>query len=650
MAATSDEPAPNSLARQSAIKEMTSELERVNRAHRTLSAGNRTLLRASDERELLQDMCRVIVETGGYPMACVAYAVQDEAKSIQWRASLGMEIELLESFHFTWDDSEFGNSLPGAAIRSGQAVVNKHITDAEYAGAVFDPVRREMGRMGLQSATSFPLRIEGQVLGALVIVATEYDAFDQAELSLLNELADDLAFGIANLRTRALHREAQATITRLAYQDSLTGLPNRALLADILEAEMQSAKQQRQSMALLHLVVGHFHEINTMLGYRAGDELMTALVRRLQTNVGNAASLARVGEAEFALLLPACGAEHACQLAQKILIALDESVEVSGLPLYAQMGIGIALFPGHAANAELLMRRASAAMRKVMPSRSGYAVYSSGQEQESTRRLALMGELNRAIKNNDLQLYCQPKIDIASRTTCGAEALVRWTHPSYGMISTTEFVQIAEQAGTITPLTNWMLEAAFSQSYAWREAGVVCPLAVNLSAHDLYDAGLIDRIKGMFVTWGVGPELIQFELTEGTLMADPTSALVTLRSLRDLGVELFIDDYGTGYSSLSYLRELPVDALKIDRSFVTPMMAKSASALIVESTIELGHNLGLKVVAEGVESRAVWEQLAAAGCDVAQGFLISRPMPAEEFLPWEGKWRQSSGIARTERI
>jgi EAL domain-containing protein (putative c-di-GMP-specific phosphodiesterase class I) len=270
-------------------------------------------------------------------------------------------------------------------------------------------------------------------------------------------------------------------------------------------------------------------------------------------------------------------------------------------------------------------------------------MYTGGQEQEHTRRLALMGDLHRAIEHNELRLYCQPKVAIASRRVCGAEALVRWQHPQHGMVSTAEFIQLAEQAGTITPLTNWMLEAAFSQSYAWQEAGLARALAVNLSAHDLYDPGLIDRIRGLFSTWGIAPALIQFELTESALMADPAAALETLTRLKQLDVELFVDDYGTGYSSLSYLQKLPVDGVKIDQSFVMPMMQSADSTVIVCSTIELGHNLGLKVVAEGVESQPIWERLAGLGCDVAQGYLLSMPMPAEQFQAWESKWVQQLG-------
>ncbi|WP_114968240.1 putative bifunctional diguanylate cyclase/phosphodiesterase [Rhodoferax ferrireducens] len=623
---------------------LTKELLRVNRALRTLSAGNHTLLRASGEQELLRDMCQVIVETGGYRMACVAYAEHDDAKSIRWMVCIGTEMEFLESHHFTWAETEVGRTATGTAIRTGEPVVGRNLlTDPAYAIPAYPRLRKQMIQSGYASATAFPLRVEGEVLGALVMGAVEPDAFNAEEVKLLQEMADDLAYGIANLRMRVQHRAAQATIARLAYYDALTGMPNRTLLLEQLEEAMQAAKQQHRSLALLHLEVGRFHEINKVLGYRAGDELLQELGRRLAGAVQDDEMLARVGEAEFALLLPNGGAEHAIQVAQRLVSLLREPVMVSGLMLDANPRIGIALFPGHATDADALIRRANAAMHQTKPVRGGYAMYTGGQEQEHIRRLALMGDLHRAIEHNELRLYCQPKVAIASRRVCGAEALVRWQHPQHGMISTTEFIQLAEQAGTITPLTNWMLEAAFSQSYAWQEAGLARALAVNLSAHDLYDPGLIDRIRGLFSTWGLDPALIQFELTESALMADPAAALETLTRLKQLEVELFVDDYGTGYSSLSYLQMLPVDGVKIDQSFVMPMMQSSDSEVIVHSTIELGHNLGLKVVAEGVESQAIWERLAGLGCDVAQGYLISKPMPAEQFQAWESNWSQLSG-------
>jgi diguanylate cyclase (GGDEF)-like protein len=641
MVRSADEGSGGSAHAAPACDQTARELARVHRALRTLSAGNRTLLRASDEQELLHEMCRVIVETGGYRVACVGYAEHDERKSVRWMAAIGTETAILDTFNFTWSDTEEGYGVTGTAIRTGGPVVGRRLTDSAYAGPTSDRLREHARRTGFSSATALPLRVDGEIIGALFMGAAEPDAFDEAEVTLLSELADDLAYGISNLRTREQHRAAQATIARLAYYDPLTGLPNRTLLVEKLEVAMQMARQQHRALALLYLEVGRFQEINKVLGYRAGDELLQEIGRRLTQTIQEDNVLARVGEAEFALLLPKGGAEHAIHIAHGLVNTLRAPVQVAGLMVDARVGIGIALFPGHATDADALIRRANAAMHQAQPGRSGYAMYTGGQEQQHTRRLAMMGDLLRAVDNNELRLYCQPKVDIASRHVCGAEALVRWEHPRHGMVATAEFIKMAEQAGTIMPLTHWMLEAAFSQSYAWHEAGVERPLAVNLSAHDLYDPGLLDHIHGLFSTWGISPELIQFELTESALMGDPESALETLKQLKRLDVKLFIDDFGTGYSGLSYLQRLPVDAIKIDQSFVAPMVSSGDSATIVHSTIELGHNLGLKVVAEGVENQAIWERLAGLGCDVAQGYLISMPMPAEHMQAWERGWTQA---------
>jgi diguanylate cyclase len=647
-----DEPSGDSVGAVQITDYMAKELARTNRALRTLSAGNRTLLRASDELGLLHDMCRVIVEKGGYRVAGVAYAEQNEQKTIRWIArwfaGVGLdtsdkEKEFLGSIPLTWADTDMGRSAIGTAIRTGKPVVGRNIlSDPIYSDPVFASVRENAVERGYASTSAFSLRVKDEIIGALVISAAEPDAFDEKEVELLSELSDDLAYGIANLRMRVKHGEAQATIARLAYYDSLTGLPNRTFLLERLEHAIQIARQHHHALALLHLEISRFHEINNVLGYRSGDRLLQELGSRLMQALDEDETLARVGDAEFALLLPQAGAEAAVRVAQRMMAILYEPVEMAGLMVDAKVTIGIALFPGHGTDPDALLRRASAASNQARTSRGGYAMYTGGQEQENTRRLALMGDLRRAIERNELSLYCQPKVNIATRQVCGAEALVRWQHPVHGMMSTFEFIQMAEHAGLITPLTNWMLDAAFSQVYSWLEAGLTQSLSVNLSAQDLRDPRLLDRVQGLFATWGIGPELIQFELTESALIEDPNGALEVLTHLKNLGIKLSIDDYGTGYSSLSYLQRLPVDSLKIDQSFVMPMLNSTDSGVIVRSTIELGHNLGLEVVAEGVESEAVWNSLAALECDVAQGYLMSMPIPTGQFLQWKAKWTQAS--------
>jgi diguanylate cyclase len=614
----------------------------IDRALRTLSAGNHTLLHALDEQELLLDMCQVIVEKGGYRFACVAYAQDDAEKSIRWIASVGIEQEFLDTFHFTWDDTAQGQTATGTAIRTGQPSVGRNLlTDPIYADPGFVNLRADAAKRGYAAATAIPLYVEGKVLGALALAAAEPDAFDAAEMQLLAEMAADLAYGIDNLRTRIKHRDAQAALARLAYYDQLTELPNRTLLLERLQEAIQGARQQQHALALLYLESGIYDELNKTFGYRAGDQLLKELSQRIARTTRDSETLARVSDAGFALLLPRSDADYARQVAQRLQESLYDPVAISGVMVDGQARIGIAFFPGHGTDPEALLRRAKAAMHDARPVAGGYAIYTGGQEEINTRRLALMADLRRAIDQNELFLHFQPKVDIASHRLCGAEALVRWQHPRHGLISTIEFVKLAEQAGLMTPLTNWVLEAAFSQSYAWHAAGMDHALSINLSAVDLRDPKLIDRIRGLFSTWGIRPELIQFELTESAMMEDPAGSLETLYRLKKLDTELLIDDFGTGYSSLSYLQKLPVDFVKIDQSFVTPMMTSSESAVIVRSSIELSHNLDMRVVAEGVESQATLDSLAALGCDVAQGYLISLPMAPDQFKDWGKAWSQA---------
>lgn len=614
----------------------------VQRALKTLSAGNRTLLRAQDETELLNAMCRVIVEEGGYRLAAVGYAEHDADKHIRWVGVAGADpalVQVVTEHVSTWADTEAGGTATGTAIRTGQPVVGRHLrTDPHYAAWRNDWIA-ELLKRDCAAASAFPLIVESEVIGALAMSHSEPDAFDTEEVALLSELADDLSYGIASLRTRAKHREAQELIARMAYYDALTGLPNRTALRERLGAAIEAARKQRQPVALLHLEVGRYQEISDTLGYHEADRLLEAIAARLCAIASEGETVGRVGEADFALLLPGSGAEIAIRRARELIAALNRPVALAGLMLAARASIGIALFPGHGADPDALIRRAKVAACEAKRTAEGYGLFAGTLDAECTRRLMLMGDLTHAIEHNELLLYCQPKVHIPSGDVCGAEALVRWRHPQHGMLSTGEFIKLAESAGLITPLTHWVLEAAFRQSYTWAEAGLAPPLSVNLSAQDLRDPTLLDRIKGLFATWGTPPDRIQFELTESALMDDPAGAPEALKRLKQLGVELFIDDFGTGYSSLSYLQKLPVDSIKIDQSFVANMLASDDSAIIVRSTIDLGHNLDLEVVAEGVETEGVWDRLAALGCDTAQGYFVGEPLPADQFRDWEAQWR-----------
>ncbi|MDF3872853.1 putative bifunctional diguanylate cyclase/phosphodiesterase [Pseudomonas putida] len=611
-------------------------MQRVLRALRTLSAGNRTLLRASDESELLEAMCRVIVDEGGYRIAGVFLAIDDAPKSLlipayAFPANADPEAEAsFRTLRFSWGETELGQNPAGAAIRSGRPCVGQNLlTDPAAA-----PWRGEARRFGYASASGFPLRVDGKVIGALGLCAAEADAFDTDEVVLLGELADDLAYGIGNLRARAKHREAETTIQRLAYYDPLTGLANRSLLHDRLRAALDTAHREHQPLALVLLCLDHLQEINDTLGYTSGDLMLQEVGRRLVAETGDDERVARLGEGDFAVFLPHCDADHATHKARRLIQLLQVPVEVAGVRLDVRVAIGIALYPGHGGDADLLVRRARVAMAEARRSGHGQMFYSLQLDQAYAGRLTLMADLRQAIAQDGLSLYCQPKVHIGSARLCGAEALIRWEHPNLGMVSPGEFVTLAEYSGLITPLTQWVLEAAFRHRHAWHEAGLDVPLAVNLSAHDLLDPNLLHRIEGLVATWGAGPDWIHFELTESAFMQDPPGALATLVQLKELGARLFIDDFGVGQSSLSYLQRLPVDAIKIDQSFIVPILESSAATAIVRSAVQLGHDLGLEVVAEGVESQKVLDRLTELGCDVVQGYFVSKPMPAEHFEAW----------------
>jgi diguanylate cyclase (GGDEF)-like protein len=607
------------------------ELRRVERARRTLSMVNRTLVRATDEQALLDDVCRIIHDEGGYRFAWVAYARHDEAKSVEVKAHAGIDRTYFQDLKITWADSERGQGAAGVAIRTGQPSIGRNIRDDPGMA----PWRDEALRRGYAAVSAFPLRVDGEVIGSLGMAAGEPDAFDAAEAELLGELAGDLAFGIETLRTRQRSLEADATIKRMAEQDMLTGLPNRWRLQLRLAEEIEAARQASRPLALLVLGVDHFQEINETLGYQQGDAMLREVAARIEREVGQPENMARMGESEFAVLLPDCDAGAASRAAQRLLYDMFEPVKIGEIMLDAGGSIGIAVFPGQGEEPDVLIRRANVAMHRARHLGGGQALYTGGLDRECARRLSLVGDLHRAIDNDELRLYCQPKVRFADRQICGAEALVRWQHPVLGMISPNEFIKLAEHSGLITPLTDWVMAAAFRQSYMWRTAGLSMPLAVNLSARDLRDPKLAERVKNLYATWGAEPNGVQFELTESALMQDPAGSMESLKRLKDLGSELFVDDFGTGYSSLAYLQKLPVDAIKIDQSFVHDMLSDADSAVIVRSTIDLAHDLDLAVVAEGVEDSARWAQLAAQGCDVAQGYVVSEPIPAESFQAWQ---------------
>lgn len=632
--------------------DMASALQRVNRALKTLGAGNRALVRATDEHALLEQMCRVIVDIGGYRLAWVGYAEQDEDKTLRPVAQAGFTGDLVSLIRVTgslsWADTERGRGPAATAVRTGRNCVMQNIlTDPRFA-----PWREEAHRRGYASAAALPLRISGQTLGALSIYSEDPVAFNVEEMELLSEAAEDLTFGIAGLRMRGEHERAHETITRMAYYDSLTGLPNHAQFARHLERALAEPDTGGKSLALLLLDLDRFREINDALGFAQGDQLLKDVGARLRDALGAETLVARMRGDEFAVLSPAGDAGSAQRTAHRILAALESPFALRDITLDVSGSIGITLAPQHGGDVAELIRQMDVAMRCAKKSGARYAFYTAEKQGDSARRLVLARELRQAIENSELLLHYQPKIDMRKRAVCGVEALVRWARPGNGMVAPDEFIPLAEHTGLIKPLTEWVLTAALRQVSAWRAAGLALPVAVNLSAFNLRDAELLDRIERLFVELGAKGEWLEIEITESAIMEDPDGALEILTRLNGLGIALFVDDFGTGYSSLGYLQKLPVDAVKVDKSFVKGMLTDADSGAIVRATITLAHDLGIKVVAEGVENQKMWDRLARLGCDVAQGYLIGKPMPAADFERWldeAGASRKKAVAARTPR-
>ncbi len=439
--------------------------------------------------------------------------------------------------------------------------------------------------------------------------------------------------------------ERTAALEHQALHDTLTGLPNRTLLTDRLAQGILAARRANGSVALLVLNLDAFKEINDTLGHQRGDLLLREIGPRLQGSVRDTDTVARLGGDEFAVVLPGIDTARAGRIARKVLDSLEKPFIIDGRALDVGASVGVAVYPEHGEDAGGMLRRADTAMYAAKRSVGGFAVYADDQESD-VGRLGLMGQLRHAIADAELALHYQVQVDFKTARVTSAEALLRWHHPQQGLIPPMAFIPFAERRGLIKPLTQWVLSAALRQARAWEEAGLQLPVAVNLSARNLLDPDLPDVIGRLLRRWALDPARLALEITESAIMAEPERAREVVAQLRTMGMRLSIDDFGTGYSSLAYLHRLAVDELKIDRSFVLAMPTDASAATIVRATVDLGHALGIEVVAEGVETRELWERLAALGCDRAQGYFVSRPAAAEDV---ERQLRESSMIFQPGR-
>jgi diguanylate cyclase (GGDEF)-like protein len=485
-------------------------------------------------------------------------------------------------------------------------------------------------RLGADTLVA-PLRAEGrQRLLGVVALGPRADGrpFSLDDLRLVETLANHAAVSLDNgvlvdqLRFDSTH-------------DPLTRLPNRTRFTELL------AELPRPS-AILLIDLDRFKEINDTLGHHHGDLLLRSVAARIADEVAHRGIVARLGGDEFGVLLPQTTSSNAAQTAVGLLGALEQPFGIGALELEITASIGVAVADEGNNDTARLMQQADVAMYSAKESHSGWELYSSERDHHTPRRLALAGELRRAIESGEMEVHYQPKADLRTGVICGVEALVRWRHPTFGVLGPDEFIPVAEGAGLIRPLTLLVLSEAIAEQRALRLAGYDIDMAVNLSVRSVLDVHLPDQIAQVLDSHGVAPSSLTLEITESSVMADPARTIGILGRLSTLGARISVDDFGTGYSSLSYLKRLPADEVKIDRSFVAGMLTTASDAAIVRSTVDLARNLGLQAVAEGVEDVTTWESLVTLGCDFAQGYYISAPLPADRLVPWLAASRASN--------
>jgi diguanylate cyclase (GGDEF)-like protein/PAS domain S-box-containing protein len=604
------------------------------------AVGSLTVTSDSEEHRLTESDRQTMELLAVVLSSAVSRAAEFEAKRQQ--------VEALARFETTYQGAPIGITmidLRGRPIESnpalqdilgysGQELAHMHVSDVTHPDD-----RSLVGRLWLEllrgERDSYRveerlIRKDGETVWANVSASLVRDSDDQPRfvVGMVEDISKRKAAEEAFLRQAELNEHQ-------ARHDALTGLANRIFFRDRIERAIRAARREGHGVAVLMMDLDRFKEVNDSLGHHAGDTLLKELGVRLQDVLRASDSVARLGGDEFGLLLPKpAGSDDIVRVIERVREALDEPIVVQGLPLAVEASIGVSLYPKDGDDVDTLLQRADVAMYIAKEENAAYAFYDQAVDHYDPTRLTLVSELRRAIEERELALYYQPKASLEDGRVDSAEALLRWHHPVRGLVLPDDFVPVAQQTGLIKPLTLYVVARALEQCRTWQEEGIEISVAVNLSTRNLLDVEFPEQVELLLDRWEVAPSLLELEITESTMLADPARTRLVLERLSAMGIRLSIDDFGTGYSSLAYLKRLPVNEIKIDGSFVVNMVANEDDATIVRSTIDLGRNLGLDVVAEGVESEEIWEQLRLLGCTAAQGFYLSGALPAEQFSDW----------------
>ena len=597
-------------------------IKRLNRVYAVLSGINAAIVRIRDRRELFQESCRIAVEAGRFVMAWIG-VVDREASIVQPVASAGDVRDFFDGAPMAVLESKpGGHGLAGRAIRAKLPAISNDVKS--------DPqrlMRKELDERGINSLVVIPLIVGGEAIGVLALYAAEVGAFDNEEMRLLLELADDVSFALG-------HIEKAEKLEYLAYYDPLTGLANRSLFLERLQQQVIAASSSQRKLAVSIVDIERFKTINDAYGRQAGDELLRQLADRIKSAGPDPTRVARIGPDHFAIV--STDVENEDDVGrlteQRLATCLGPAFRFGERDLRLSARVGIAMYPGDGDHAEALFANAEAALKKAKATGERYLFFAPAMTERIHENLSLENKLREALEKEEFVLHYQPKVDLENRGIVGVEALIRWQSPELGLVPPMKFIPLLEETGLILQVGSWALRRAAFDHRAWAERGLK-PLrvAVNVSPIQLRQRDFVRDVEHA-IKEGIAPVGIDLEITESLIMQDIRANIEKLILLRKLGVQVAIDDFGTGYSSLSYLARLPVETLKIDRSFVITMLGDPKTATLVHTMITLAHSFQLKVVAEGVDAEDQANMLRLLGCDQMQGYLFSKPLPVEALI------------------
>jgi diguanylate cyclase (GGDEF)-like protein/PAS domain S-box-containing protein len=604
------------------LKLQEQRIERLNRVYAVLSGINTAIVRIHDRQELFQEACRIAVEHGKFTMSWIGM-LDEAAQAIRPVARAGREDGYLEQINLRIDSDVTGNVIMSleAMARRGPVVCNDIATDVRMR-----PWRANALKRGYGSAAIFPLLLDQRAIGVFVLYAPEPGFFDEEEMKLLVEMAGDVSFAVD-------HIAKEEKLTYLAYYDALTGLPNRALFNDRLDQRVAAARRDRKVFFVIMLDIERFRHINETHGRQAGDNLLRQIAERLKGTLEETDVVAHIGGDYFSVATHrAEEGEGFAHLLERMLAGVSgQPFQVGGGELRIALRAGVALYPADGADTDGLLKNAEAALKEAKRTGQRYQFYARQMNARVAELLKLENELRRAILEDQFVLYYQPRFTLASSHIAGLEALIRWVHAERGLVSPGEFIPLLESTGMILEVGHWALKRAARDHAAWRAAGLNPPrIAVNVSAIQLRRKEFVESVRTAVSEAGDSREYIDVEITESMLMEDIVGSIEKLKAVQAMGVQVAMDDFGTGYSSLSYLTRLPINSLKIDRSFISQMARGPEQMAIVSTVISLARALNHKVVAEGVETEEQADMLRVLGCDEVQGYYFGKPMPVED--------------------